>query len=166
MKPHKWAKEIHAIADGIEVQWAWESKKLWSDWDKEYDASPITSREGIVWRIKPPEVDQWRKDMAQSKKAGKMVEFLWRGIWRESICSIEDFLNPEINLNPLLNSLGDGQEYYRVRSEPKENIVKYLIRCSGGFWTEDYRESPSLELKQIKVVFDGETGKPISAEVL
>lgn len=150
MKPHKWAKEIHAIADGIEVQWAWESRKLWSDWDREYDASPITSREGIVWRIKPPEVAQWRKTMAKALEDGKVVEHLNKYGWNESFYTSENFLNPDWKF--------EGEEYYRIRPEP--DFFGYCFLDQMRVSSVRYANS------NFKVIFDGETGKPISAEVL
>ncbi len=155
MKPHKWAKEIHAIADGIEVQWAWESRKLWSDWDREYDASPITSRDGIIWRIKPPEVAQWRKDMAKALEDGKVVDVLTINGWCTSITAKAWFLDPEFIFL---------EKDYRIRPEPKPDVVKYGIVDKDYF--VGYLGRLSYKETNLKVVFDGETGKPISAEVL
>lgn len=158
--PHKWAKEIHAIADGKQTQWARDYNKPieWNDFDPVWDSSPISSSDEIIWRIKPPEVAQWRKDMAQALEDGKVVEYYFYGGWEKSCRTAEEFLDNKFPISKYTT--------YRIRPEKKPDVVKYLVRCNGGFWTEDYCESPSLELKQLKVVFDGETGKPISAEVL
>jgi len=48
--PHKWAKEIHAIADGKQTQWARDYNKPieWNDFDPVWDSSPISSSDEII----------------------------------------------------------------------------------------------------------------------
>ena len=46
MKPHKWAKEIKAWADGAEIEY--NSYDIWDDWNED-----IGWYEGYEYRIKP-----------------------------------------------------------------------------------------------------------------
>ena len=48
MKPHKWAKEIKAWADGAEIEW---QNKVDGYWDK-CDGTPMWN-EDVEYRIKP-----------------------------------------------------------------------------------------------------------------
>ena len=56
-------------------------------------------------------------------------------------------------------------EEYRIKPEPKPDVVRYIGRCAGGFWRESL-DPPALADNRIKVVWDGETGELKSAEVL
>jgi len=52
MKPHKWAKEIKAWADGAEVEFRYLHEGKWSEW--EFESVPIwTVGEEYQYRIKP-----------------------------------------------------------------------------------------------------------------
>jgi len=52
-EPHKWAKEIKAWADGVEIQGRWRNDDgEWSDWIKVYAIS-IFQEKGGEFRIKP-----------------------------------------------------------------------------------------------------------------
>lgn len=52
MKPHKWAKEIKAWADGAEIEFRFYSEGKWSDW--EVVDPPVFNVEEIYdYRIKP-----------------------------------------------------------------------------------------------------------------
>lgn len=49
MKPHKWAKEIHAWADGAEIEF-----NLGNDWHKwSYGFDPLWDMDDYKFRIKP-----------------------------------------------------------------------------------------------------------------
>jgi len=53
MKPHKWAKEIKAWADGAEIEIRVNTETLGCDWTaikQDYDWTPA---EGVEYRIKP-----------------------------------------------------------------------------------------------------------------
>ena len=54
---------------------------------------------------------------------------------------------------------------YRIKPEPKPDVVKYLIRglVSNSSWLE-FDNQTGYEC--VKITFDGETGKLKSAEVL
>ena len=53
MKPHKWAKEIKAWADGAEIEHRWfrEYASDWSEWS-DFEGDWV-SFDGIEYRIKP-----------------------------------------------------------------------------------------------------------------
>ena len=53
MKPHKWAKEIKAWADGAEIEYRWKDqhKKEWSEWEICYE--PKFYYFNYEFRIKP-----------------------------------------------------------------------------------------------------------------
>lgn len=79
MKPHKWAKEIKAWADGAEIegQWQWAQKDSpasgWRDIE-----SPDWESETWIYRIKPqPKEPQYLYVYHGKKSDGEM------GIWFE-----------------------------------------------------------------------------------
>jgi hypothetical protein len=47
-KPHKWAKEIHAWADGAEIEFKFLDSGSWKNVQ-----SPLWNNEGFYFRIKP-----------------------------------------------------------------------------------------------------------------
>lgn len=47
-RPHKWAKEIHAWADGAEIEHRWIGNKDWEDAKK-----PVWTSNELDFRIKP-----------------------------------------------------------------------------------------------------------------
>jgi hypothetical protein len=57
---------------------------------------------------------------------------------------------------------------YRIKPEPKPDVVKYLIRglVSNSSWLEFDNQTGHEDDGCIKITFDGETGKLKSAEVL
>jgi hypothetical protein len=57
---------------------------------------------------------------------------------------------------------------YRIKPEPKPDVVKYLIRglISHSSWLEFDNQTGHEADGCIKITFDGETGKLKSAEVL
>ena len=66
-----------------------------------------------------------------------------------------------------------GEEWYehytyRIKPEPKPDVVKYLIRgfLSHSSWREFDNQKGHEADGCIKITFDGETGKLKSAEVL
>lgn len=163
--PHKWAKEIHAIADGKQTQWARDYNKPieWNDFDPVWDSSPISSSDEIIWRIKPPEVAKWRKDMAKALEDGKVVEHLYSYGWRKSSLTASKFLDPE------WTSIA-REENYRIRPEKKPDVVEvaYIFldkKADKGVRTR-INNRPLRTTPNLKIIFDGETGEPISAEVL
>ena len=66
MKPHKWAKEIKAWADGAEIEFRFYSEGKWSDW--EVVDPPVFNVEEIYdYRIKPqPKEPQYLYCFVQS----------------------------------------------------------------------------------------------------
>jgi hypothetical protein len=58
-----------------------------------------------------------------------------------------------------------GHNHYRIKPEPKPDVVKYLIRglVSNSSWLE-FDNQTGYEC--VKITFDGETGKLKTAEVL
>lgn len=232
--PHKWAKEIHAIGDGKQTQWARDYNKPieWNDFDPVWDSSPISSSDEIIWRIKPPEVTQWRKDLAEAKKNGKIVERFWFGEWTPSPYSEDDFLNGDLEIylsgdfriqpgptpihpddiavDKFAIAMKEKMERQRAngysgwenlaqcpterlqamlaehidkgdpvdvgnfammlfnrgertnKPEPKPNVVQFMHwGLEEGKAFLYYRKPPNF-----KLIFDAESGKPISAEVL
>jgi len=61
-----------------------------------------------------------------------------------------------------------GHNQYRIKPEPKPDVVKYLIRglISHSSWLEFDNQTGHEADGCIKITFDGETGKLKSAEVL
>ena len=53
MKPHKWAKEIKAWADGAEIEIRVNTKTVGCDWTAIKQDHDWTSEEGVEYRIKP-----------------------------------------------------------------------------------------------------------------
>ena len=109
MKPHKHAELIKAWADGAEIEtmgcghWYLDKNPDWSD-----------TRDSL--RIKPPEVPQWRKDMAQALKDGKEIQTYFNMGWVNSLMSAEGFLDANIVF----------YEYeYRIKPEPKPDVVVF-----------------------------------------
>ena len=145
---HKHAELIKAWADGAAIEGFWDGEwhefKCAPDWDN-----------FIEYRIKPPEVAQWRKDMAQALKDGKEVEFFSVGCggWVKSLSSAEDFLTSTFVLY---------EENYRIKPEPKPDVVKrYNVSYGGGIY--ELHQDCSCDLI---LIWDGESGVLKCAEVL
>ena len=51
MKPHKWAKEIHAWADGAEIEW--KALITYDKWTDVGCSNPMWHRTDVEFRIKP-----------------------------------------------------------------------------------------------------------------
>jgi hypothetical protein len=157
---HKHAEILHAIADGIPVQfeqWQGVTAKYehifkWVDFDKKVHALPEEFHRVDMWRIKPAEVPQWRKDMAQALKDGKVVEVLviighWEKKWVETTLSESKFLDDSIKLI---------EYFYRIRPEP--DVVRYFnIQAFSGFNNADNNN--------LKLTFDA-NGNLKDSEVL
>lgn len=147
MTPHKHAEIIKAWADGAEIEtndcghWYLDKNPDWSD--------TRYSR-----RIKPPEVPQWHKDMAQALKDGKVVEYGLVSNWVPSLLKAEDFLSPLFT--------GDEKEY-RIKPEPKPDVVRFY---SLNISFELSRSRTNFDSKNLKLIWDGETGALKDAEVL
>lgn len=144
---HKHAELIKAWADGAEIQYKLCGK--WNDtlkpeWFEEYE-----------YRIKPPEVAQWRKDMAQALKDGKVVEHLDVNGWGISSITLEEMLDPTCDW------FGCIEENYRTRPEPKPDVVRYAKITSS----ERFRVH-QIGSDNLKLIWDGETGALKDAEVL
>jgi hypothetical protein len=152
MKAHKWAEEIKAWANGAEIEQSntdamLASHIIWKTFDGNWN------KDGYIYRIKPPEVPQWRKDMAQALKDGKVVEYGCFSNWVPSLMVAEDFLS-------FLFS-GDEKEY-RIKPEPKPDVVRFYNIRNGCVYISD----PAFGGADLRLIWDGETGKPKSAEVL
>ena len=155
-KPHKWAKELHAFADGDVIEW----RDNFSDenpWRAMLDGNFYTE-DRYEYRIKPQEVPQWRKDLAEKMRAGGVLE--WRdansGAWRKSEdwgWTVAHVLDPRVNM--------PNEKIYRIRPEPKPDVVKFfhvdkkhIVRETGQYYSH------------LKLIWDGETGVFKGAEVL
>jgi hypothetical protein len=153
---HKHAEILHAIADGIPVRFKDIVYKEWVDFNKETHRPPMETDPTDYWRIKPAEVPQWRKDMAQALKDGKVVEVLviighWEKKWVKTTLSESKFLDASIELI---------EYFYRIRPEPDVDVtfrVKYE-NTLARFTDTDFR--PNL-----KLTFDA-NGNLKDAEVL
>jgi hypothetical protein len=147
-----------ALKDGKVVEcWngAWET----SGYKAEHFLDPERFINTQQWyRICPePEVPQWRKDMAQALKDGKVVETVviiahWEMRWVPTTLSETDFLDGK-KIIP--------EEYYRIRPEP--DVVKYLLYTHTAGWIESF--IPGGPTKTIKIIRDA-NGNLKDAEVL
>lgn len=52
-KPHKWAKEIKAWADGAEIEWRFNSTTHVGEWEDVLSENPIWHDPRCEYRIKP-----------------------------------------------------------------------------------------------------------------
>jgi len=153
--PIKWAKEAHAYIDGIEVEFQADTAEGGkSKWLKAGLAvNPIT-HPCYEWRIAVP---QWRKELAEKMKAGGVLEYYdfhrSTSIWIKSLCSVEEVLNPEVDME---------EQYYRVPPEPqpKPDVVETWTFTRASFY-EDLTSRANL-----KVIWDGTTGKPKAVELI
>ena len=57
----------------------------------------------------------------------------------------------------------DFEHEYRIKPEPKPDVVSYAFCTKGGTLTWMYKQ---IESANLKLTFDGETGELKSAEVL
>jgi hypothetical protein len=146
---HKHAEILHAIADGVPVQFR--NADIWRNYKVGTHSSPLDTPDWVEWRIKPAEVPQWRKDMAQALKDGKVVEVEIRE-WNSTTISIEEFLNPEF-------MLVQSSEKYRIRPEPDD--VCYFV--AGTFLGVGFRDKEDNH--NLKLTFDA-NGNLKDAEVL
>ena len=137
-KKHKHCELIKAWADGAEIE-SWSSDDGWR-----LDFSPSWSS-FIQYRIKPEPKPDNLTDLLQQKdleihRLRKTISFQ-----QDVIASLEDSIKPE----------------------PKPDVVTYLICDVTGAWVEYgiHHMFPNHK-GVIKVISDGQTGKPKSAEVL
>lgn len=118
----------------------------------------ISNLDNYVFHVQPlyrirPEVPQWRKDMAKAIEDGKVVEVLLDNEWHWSCVRVCDWLDPNVILTL----------EYRIKPEPKPDVVQYMTARTNHFCScHDER----MESNNIKIVFDGETGKPKSVMIL
>lgn len=164
----QWRKDLYAaIKSGKNVEFNHASGVGWVEWGEEsaneflrHDAGMYMKEEDF--RIKPQEVPQWRKDLAEKMKAGGVLEH-WNGAtqdWRQSGYCIDELLCQDY-----LKSAHESS--YRIRPEQKPDVVGYCeasykdkIRFIGSVTS---RKCPGDNLK---LTWDGETGKLKDAEVL
>ena len=153
---HKHAELIKAWADGAEIEW----QDFKGEWKITKCPHWFVNR---CYRIKPPEVARWRKDMAQALKDGKVVEHLDVKGWRRSLITLEEMLDPTCDW------FGCIEENYRTRPEPKPDVVRYGTAEFAEFF-DNYRVSnifkERYERHNLKLTWDGETGALKSSEVL
>ena len=144
---HKHAELIKAWADGAEIEW----KTLSGEWRI---ASHPEWNLNTCYRIKPPELPQWRKNMAQALRDGKVVEALWSRGWDKVVITQERLLNPEVNLY---------EGHFRIKPEPKPDVfcIEHFYLNGEGDWSCTNAVEGNL-----KLIFDGETGALKDAEVL
>lgn len=70
MKPHKWAAEIKAWADGAEIQFRHDPSEKWQDYDPAWKniITPSWHKGGLEFRVKP-----------EKKEPGEvLVENIWK----------------------------------------------------------------------------------------
>ena len=148
---HKHAELIIAWANGAEIEWQSPLGNWISICNPKWD-------EYTCYRIKPPEVAQWRKDMAQALKDGKEVQYLnYNDDWVKCVWSPENFLSADYSF--------DEKYRFRIKLKPKPDEFTYLHQChiKRGHWTETERIN---FISELKLIWDGETGNLKSAEVL
>ncbi len=145
-KLHKHAELIKAWADGAQIEWQSNSGRWLSTTQPEWDLNRC-------YRIKPPEVPQWRKDLAEKMKVGGVLQFNWGGDnpWKESLLSIDRVLDDEGNMT-------EGR--YRIKPETKPDVVETWSVSKDNF----YKDSTSSA--NLKLIWYGETGNLKGAEVL
>jgi hypothetical protein len=148
---HKHAEILHAIADGVAVQFKWD-KEDWADFDERTHLLPNYRNPLCQWRIKPAEVPQWRKDMAQAiKDGGKYQYHIGGDMWMDVSLTAEEVLSIEFEVT---------QDDLRIRPEPDVDVafrVKYENTCAY-FLKTDY-------LPNLKLTFDAQ-GNLKDAQVL
>ena len=83
---------------------------------------------------------------------GKKVQWFTSSEQWETLC---------YGVNPLTNP----QFQWRIKPEPKPDVVVWLVQSLNGAWDE-YQCYQNGGYPQIKIVRDGETGRLKSAEVL
>lgn len=155
-KPHKHAELIKAWVDGAEIEGTTLGGKNWVL--ATYNRNPF-SHPNQLWRIKPPEVAQWRKDMAQALDDGKVVEHKY-GDWKKTLRTSEDFLNIDVSF--------DDAEYYRIRPEKKPDVVTYCaIPLARGLTYFGFAMCDKQDdIDNLKLIWDGETGELKDAYVI
>jgi hypothetical protein len=166
---HKHSEILHAIADGVPVQFKDIVYKEWRDFNKETHRPPMETDPTDYWRIKPAhyntgfgpeagysktaaEVPQWRKDMAQAIKDGKVVEVELINDWFEISKSKVESLKTNL-LNP------DFEVFANLRIRPEPDVVKYFVALKSSG-----RLSQS-KVSNLKLTFDA-NGNLKDSEVL
>jgi hypothetical protein len=126
-----------------------------------HNQNPIT-HPNYIWRIKPPEVAQWRKDLAEKMKAGGVLEIKNPVCgWTKAFSGIGIVLDPTIVLT---------EGMYRIRPEPKPDVVKVFKLESHPFAGLRFTDITWLPnevnvTQRIKVIWDS-AGNLKDAEVL
>lgn len=72
------------------------------------------------------------------------------------------WIDPLGSMNPLI----DIHLNWRVKPEPKPDVVRWLCRFDDGKWAEYTHRQCGECFPQIKAVTDGETGKLKSVEIV
>lgn len=87
---------------------------------------------------------------------GKAVQLrtALQGVWID--------FDVDSHINPITSGINAE---WRIKPEPKPDVVEYLVREGVAEWFT-YDEFKNIDIDQIKIVRDGETGKLKSAEVL
>jgi hypothetical protein len=149
---HKHAEILHAIADGIPVQFKW-GKEDWADFDERTHVLPNYRNQFCQWRIKPAEVPQWRKDMAQALKGGGKYQYHIGGdMWIDVSLTAEEVLSIEFEVT---------QDDLRIRPEPDQVVytrIEYINAVLNTY-------TPAYSLNNLRLVFDA-NGNLKDAEVL
>ena len=149
---HKHAELIKAWADGADIEYFNKRLNIWFAWD--IKCSP-SWQEDTEYRIKPPEVAQWRKDMAQALKDGKEVQFYDFCVWVKSNCRAEEFLDPEVTF------FNGEKSKYRIKPYPKPDVVEFY-----NFFDKYNPVIINQHHAHLKLIWDGESGALKGAEVL
>ena len=105
MKPHKWAKEIKAWADGAEILIFNEARQMWEDAGKD-----VQWYEGIEYRIKPqPEKSKYGEVIT-----GRLISNTWLEEHEARINTLEGLIKPQPK---------EPQYLYVYKDEKREGYI-------------------------------------------
>ena len=140
MKPHKWAKEIKAWADGAEIEWRFNSVATMGEWESVLSESPRWDDPRCEYRIKPQTSAKCIvKDCMNHTHEGKFVGELCAPCW--------DYIT---------NGKGVHSQAYR-NAQPKEPQYLYVYQSNSNDYifdiglTEHPRINPNLWTKIGKI---------------
>lgn len=113
------------------------------------------------YRIKPNEVAQWRKDLAKAIDDGGELQSYGGWRWGRSMATARELLDPS-------KGFFDACEHsYRIKPEPKPDVVKWLFQDRNTLdWYEGSENTINKREGILKIIRDGETNRLKSAEVI
>ncbi len=77
MKPHKWAKEIKAWADGAEIEFRHFEAGSWGSWESLYEDPAWLDHDNIEYRIKPTPKEPQYLYVFRTSNNGQTEYKLW-----------------------------------------------------------------------------------------